>query len=74
MIIITINIQHLDHPHLLHLSKVIDEKDVDALSRVLEITSCVLQAGVNLIGKDGDLVGQGHDHADDEDDDDAFND
>ena len=55
---------HDDHPHLLHLSKVVDEKDVDAFSSVLEIPTRVLEACVNLIEKDDDLVG----HAADADD------
>ena len=33
-----------DHSHLLHLGKVIDKKDIDAFSSVLEITTRVLEA------------------------------
>ena len=54
--------QH-DHPHLLHLSKVVDEKDVDAFSSVLEVPTRVLEACVDLIEKDDDLLG----HAADDD-------
>ena len=35
---------HHDHLHLLHLCKVVDKKDIDTFSSVLEITTSVLKA------------------------------